>query len=43
MLELTDSVKSLLIETVNNFKGYQKRRFIAQTVKEIGRGRERLA
>ncbi len=43
MLELTDSLKSLLIETVNNLKGHQKRRFMAQTVKELGLGGQRLA
>lgn len=43
MLELTDSLKSLLIETAENLKGYQRRRFMAQTVKELGKGGQRLA
>ena len=43
MLELTDSLKSLLIETAQNLKGHQRRRFIAQTVKELGKGGQRLA
>jgi len=43
MLELTDSFKSLLIETGNNLKGHQRRRFIAQTVKEMGKGGQRRA
>lgn len=43
MLELTDSLKSLLIETANNLQGHQKRRFMAQTVKELGKGGQRLA
>ena len=43
MLELTDSLKSLLIETANNLKGHQRRRFMAQTVKEIGKGGQRKA
>ena len=43
MLELTDSIKLLLTETANNLKGHQRRRFMAQTVKELGRGGQRLA
>jgi len=43
MLELTDSLKSLLIETGKNLKGHQRRRFMAQTVKELGLGGQRLA
>ncbi len=43
MLELTDSLKSLLIETANNLKGHQRRRFMAQTVKEMGKGGQRRA
>lgn len=43
MLELTDSLKSLLIETAQNLKGHQRRRFMAQTVKELGKGGQRLA
>jgi hypothetical protein len=43
MLELTDSFKSLLMETANNLKGHQRRRFMARTVKEIGKGGQRRA
>lgn len=43
MLELTNSLKSLLIETAQNLKGHQRRRFMAQTVKELGKGGQRLA
>ena len=43
MLKLTDSLKSLLIETAQNLKGHQRRRFMAQTVKELGKGGQRLA
>lgn len=43
MLQLTDSLKSLLIETANNLKGHQRRRFMAQTVQELGKGGQRLA
>lgn len=43
MLQLTDSLKSLLIETANNLKGHQRRRFMAQTVQELGYGGQRLA
>ena len=43
MPELTDSLKSLLIETAQNLKGHQRRRFMAQTVKELGKGGERWA
>lgn len=43
MLELTDSLKSLLMETADNLKGHQRRRFMAQTVKEMGKGGQRRA
>ena len=43
MLELTDSLKTLLMETANNLKGHQRRRFMAQTVKEMGKGGQRRA
>lgn len=43
MLELTDSLKSLLTETANNLKSHQRRRFMAQTVKEMGKGGQRRA
>ena len=37
-MELTDSVKTLLIETSKQLKGAAKRRFMALTVKELGFG-----
>ncbi len=37
-MELTDSVKNLLIETAKQLKGAAKRRFMAMTVKELGFG-----
>jgi hypothetical protein len=43
MLELTDSLKTLLQQTANCLKGHERRRFMAQTVKELGRGGQRLA
>ena len=43
MLQLTDSLKSLLVETASNLKGHQRRRFMALTVKELGKGGQRLA
>lgn len=43
MLELTDSLKTLLRQTVNCLKGHERRRFMAQTVKELGRVGQRLA
>jgi hypothetical protein len=43
MLELTNSLKTMLIETGKNLKGHQRRRFMAQTVKELGLGGQRLA
>lgn len=43
MLELTNSLKTMLIETGKNLKGHQRRRFMAQTVKELGKGGQRLA
>lgn len=43
MLELTDSVKRLLQETADCLKGHERRRFMAQTVVELGRGGQRLA
>lgn len=43
MLQLTESLKSLLMETANNLKGHQRRRFMAQTVKEMGKGGQRRA
>lgn len=43
MLELTDSLKALLRETAECLKGHERRRFIAQTVEELGQGGQRLA
>ncbi len=42
-MELTDSVKSLLIETAKSLKGSARRLFMARTVKELGAGGQRLA
>jgi Rhodopirellula transposase DDE domain len=43
MLELTDSLKGLLQETAERLKGHERRRFMAQTVAELGVGGQRLA
>lgn len=43
MLELTDSLKTLRQETAERLKGDERRRFMAQTVEELGRGGQRLA
>jgi Rhodopirellula transposase DDE domain len=43
MLELTDSLKVLLQETAEHLQGHERRRFMAQTVAELGRGGQRLA
>jgi hypothetical protein len=43
MLELTDSLKVLLKETAAHLKGHERRRFMAQTVTELGPGGQRLA
>jgi hypothetical protein len=43
MLELTDSLKVLLQETAERLKGHERRRFMAQTVAELGVGGQRLA
>ena len=43
MLQLTESLKLLFIGTANNLKGHQKRRFMALTVQELGKGGQRLA
>lgn len=43
MLELTDSLKVLLQETAGHLQGHERRRFMAQTVAEMGRGGQRLA
>lgn len=43
MLELTDSLKALLQETAERLRGHERRRFMAQTVEELGSGGQRLA
>lgn len=42
-IELTDSLKNLLQETVLQLKGAARRRFMAQTVLELGSGGQSLA
>ena len=42
-IELTDSLKNLLKETVLQLKGAARRRFMAQTVLELGYGGQSLA
>lgn len=42
-MELTDSLKSLFIETAKTLKGSARRLFIARTVKEFGAGGQRRA
>ena len=42
-MELTDSLKALLRETVERLKGHERRRFMAQTVEALGAGGQRLA
>lgn len=42
-MELTESLKELLIETARKLKGRDRRRFMALTVKELGPGGQRLA
>lgn len=37
-MNLTDTLKALLKETADTLKGHARRRFMAQTVKELGRG-----
>src|SRR3954465_13595563 len=37
-MELTDSVKALLVETAKSLKGSARRLFMARTVKELGAG-----
>ncbi|MCC3444339.1 MAG: hypothetical protein JGK01_22090 [Microcoleus sp. PH2017_03_ELD_O_A] len=43
MLKLTDSLKVLFKETAEYLQGAARRRFMAQTVAELGRGGQRLA
>ena len=42
-MELTDSLKSLCIETAKSLKGSARRLFMARTVKELGPGGQRRA
>ena len=42
-MELTDSLKRLFIETAQALKGSTRRRFMARTVQELGRGGQRRA
>ncbi|MFQ3661172.1 MAG: hypothetical protein SNJ69_02140 [Chloroflexaceae bacterium] len=42
-MELTESLKELLIETARKLKGRDRRRFMALTVRELGPGGQRLA
>jgi Rhodopirellula transposase DDE domain len=42
-MELTDSLKSLLLETAKSLKGHARRLFMARTVKELGPGGQRRA
>jgi hypothetical protein len=42
-MKLTDSLKKLLSETALQLKGAAKRRFMAQTVLELGYGGQTLA
>ena len=43
MLKFTDSLKVLLQETAECLQGHDRRRFMAQTVAEVGRGGQRRA
>jgi hypothetical protein len=42
-MELTDSLKTLLIETAKALKGSARRLFMARTVKELGPGGQQRA
>lgn len=42
-MELTKSRKTWLVETAEALKGSERRRFMARTVKELGRGGQRRA
>jgi hypothetical protein len=42
-MDLTDSLKSLLIDTAKTLKGSARRLFMARTVKELGAGGQRRA
>src|ERR1041384_4609183 len=43
LMELTDSLKTLLIETAKSLKGSARRLFMARTVKELGPGGQQMA
>jgi len=43
MMELTDTVKELLLNTVKVLKGGARRMFMARTVQALGKGGQRLA
>lgn len=42
-MELTESIKSVFIETAQTLKGSVRRRFMARVVQELGAGGQRLA
>ena len=42
-MELTDSLKTLFLETAEALKGSARRLFMARTVKELGPGGQRCA
>jgi hypothetical protein len=42
-MELTDSLKTMLIETARSLKGSARRLFMARTVKELGEGGQQRA
>jgi len=42
-MDLSDSLKKLLVETAQALKGPARRRFMAQTIKELGKGGQRRA
>jgi hypothetical protein len=42
-MELTDSIKTMLIETAKALKGSARRLFMARTVKELGAGGQQRA
>ena len=42
-MDLTDTLKSLFIDTANTLKGSARRLFMARTVKELGSGGQRRA
>src|ERR687886_617690 len=42
-MELTDALKTLFIETAQTLRGSERRRFLARTVKALGRGGQRRA